>query len=344
VPTCGPWSSVGSAAELPASEPVALVSGQGSPTAIAFEPRDGQGGLLYWTSIETGVDVAQGTIKAVLDTGGRVTSIAEEPGLSPRQVLLSDGNPYWLFQDPEGPNDFIRWIDRNDNDTTHTMELPDGRAEGLAVAGGVIFWTDFETGTVTAQHPLGLPTGLQPADMQSMDPTHPLRIVADDTMVCWANEGTYSQSDGRVQCRTWSWDAMAMAPVFGMGLALDVPGQAAPRGLALDDGGVYWTNFASGEVRWARRMPDGTFGAAATIATEQGNPNGIAVDAATILWTNWGNGTVMSLAKDALEVSPSLIAHAQDRPGPMVVRPDAVYWLNEGAADQPVGTLVRLAR
>jgi hypothetical protein len=43
-------------------------------------------------------------------------------------------------------------------------------------------------------------------------------------------------------------------------------------------------------------------------------------------------------------MSPSLIAHAQDRPGPMVVRPDAVYWLNEGAADQPVGTLVRLAR
>lgn len=344
IPTCGPWSAVGNSA--PVAEAVAQASGQISPSSIRFS-----GNAIVWTSSgnavvsETGeVTGFNGGSVSILPLGTRdIARIEARPGLAPRVVVAADdGRLYWteaaampgaaaiLSAEPTG----------DDSNVPSSHPLPQGfdahRLEGLAVAQGAVFWTDFGKGVV-GRLPVdpGSPTIL--VDQQRL----PFRIAAvSRDFACWTNEGSLQTPDGSVRCMSVQDEATA---AFSL---LDVAtGQATPRALAVTADAVYWANFDSeaqpggGQVMKATRN-GATITAVEVLASDQVYPSGLAVDGDDVYWTNRGDGTVMVRrgSTGALE----LIAERQARPGEIALTESTIYWINEGQG--ATGTIMSRAK
>jgi hypothetical protein len=106
------------------------------------------------------------------------------------------------------------------------------------------------------------------------------RVALDGQNVYWANDTTI---------RTCPVDGCLGGPP-----ATIVDGQDHPRGLAIDERRVYWTN---GDNTIRACPTTGCADAPLTLATDHQDPQGIAVTPAHIYWVSRGLGTVARRAK-----------------------------------------------
>jgi hypothetical protein len=159
----------------------------------------------------------------------------------------------------------------------------------------------------------------------------PLVVAVDNAFLYWTNGGG---SIGRCPLAGCA-DAGAFATTTG-----------SPRGIAVDDQSLYWTDSTAGAVY----VCDLAAGCAAHtgLAQSQNQPSAIAVDSAfaggaaraNAYWTNYGDGTVMTCSVAACS-TPTKIATGQGQPRAIAVDVDRVYW---GSTDATNGGLMACAR
>ncbi|WP_437523112.1 hypothetical protein WME79_33380 [Sorangium sp. So ce726] len=224
----------------------------------------------------------------------------------------------------------------------------------LAVANGVVVWTNGEQGAVRQWR-----QGEDVAIFLATDQVQPADIKIDATHVFWANQGVAGENDGQVM----------RAPIGGQEEPVAIAaGQAAPFGVAIDEEFVYWTNREGGgsvvrarkdsngngpfttisdgggtthalavdetHVYWTVRDDIGKVmsapkdstgeGPFTTLATDQGQVREIAVDATYVYWTTSRTGNVMRVAKTGGE--PTVIASGQGNPRGIAADATGVYW------------------
>ena len=344
LPTCGPWSASGDIDDPDARTPLALASGQAGPSAILVA-----GDALVWTNSgeviteDTDGDGAaevvgftRGSVKVLPSGANEVSTLEALDGLAPRSLLVHEGALYWTEASALPGGGALRRAPLAGGSPEQIDLATPGyepyRPEGLAIAGGAIFWTDFGEDRVGR-----LPVNPANPPIVLADQTRPYRIAAPSPQfACWTNEGTLAAQSGSVTCLSVTDEA---APTYTL---QDIAtGQATPRALAVTADAVIWANFEGGDIVRARRDGDAILEIAA-IASGQGNPSGLAVDGGDVYWTNRGTGEVRVLRQGATD--PELIATGQARPGEITVTADAIYWINEGAVGASTGVLMRRAK
>lgn len=340
IPTCGPWSAVSDSGPIAAGEPTAQASGQLSPSSIRFS-----GNAILWTSSGHPVlDDMTGEVTGfsggsvnILPLGTRdVASLPALDGLAPRVVVAADdGLLYWTEAALAPGGAVLRRAAPTVDAVIETIPLTapgyePHRLEGLAVAEGAIFWTDFGTNQVGR-----LPVDPSNQPILVSQQRLPYRIAAvDRDFACWTSEGSLQAADGAVTCMSVDDEA---TPAFTL---QDVAtGQATPRALVVTGDAVYWANFGGGEISKATRS-GATITAVEALAEGQVNPSGLAVDGGDVYWTNRGDGTVRVLRAGSAE--PEVLAADQARPGEITLTPSTIYWINEGEGS--TGVVMSLPR
>lgn len=340
IPTCGPWSAVSDSEPPVAGEPTAQASGQLSPSSIRFS-----GNAILWTSSgEPVMDAMTGEVIGfsggsvnILPLGTRdVASLPALDGLAPRVVVAADdGKLYWTEAALTPGGAVIRSAAPTVDATIEAIPLAaqgyePHRLEGLAIAQGAIFWTDFGTNQVGR-----LPVDRNNPPILVSQQRLPYRISAvSSDFACWTSEGSLQAADGAVTCMSVDDE---VTPAFTL---QDVAtGQATPRALVVTDDAVYWANFGGGEISKATRS-GATITAVEVLADGQVNPSGLAVDGGDVYWTNRGDGTVRVLRAGSPE--PEVFATEQARPGEITLTPSTIYWINEGEGS--TGVVMSLPR
>ncbi|MCK6588014.1 MAG: hypothetical protein L6Q76_10560 [Polyangiaceae bacterium] len=327
-PTCGPWSSVGSEpAPSPASKPVAHASGQHNPSSVALSPTD-----VLWTSRglfdATPAQQTRGTVKAAPIEPGSLREISSADAMSARDIVVSGGFAFFTIASASGGGGEIRRAALDTWEVTPLASAGAQNPEGLAANGARVFWTEFTSGEINSVDFDGnSPQLIAPPNAAK----HPYGIVADNSIVCWTNEGTIhtiemgATPDGSVEC-SFLAGGQGVLQVAGM--------QNTPRAVALDGGSLYWATFANGGALYRATIGADTVTAdAEPIVTGLSFPNGIAVDGSHIYFTTWGDGGVHRIAKGATPgTQPEKLASNQRKPAEIAVNETLVFWVNEGSA------------
>lgn len=325
LPTCGPWSSAGPEPDPSRPpEPVVLAAWQDSPVALALDDTQ-----VYWINQGTsgGVD---GAVRSIARAGGAPITLADKQA-TPRSIVVDQGRALWTNRG------------ETDNDGSLMAFSPGGSAgslltgldqpEGLALAGGLVFWTQYSGGVFRATS-----LGANSAPLEA-DSGAPYGIAAAADRVCWTDHRA-----GSVTCQPLVSGVPAGDP-------LPISGEeATPHAIALDvdaEGkatAVYWVNLGAmeraGEVVRVS-LVGGVIGEREVLASGQPHPIAIALDEASVFWTNRGDGTVMKLLKTGGK-APEAIATQQHNPGAIVAAGDAIVWVNEGKPGARNGAVVRL--
>ncbi|WP_437875084.1 hypothetical protein [Sorangium sp. So ce513] len=194
-----------------------------------------------------------------------------------------------------------------------------GQAEPLyiAVAGGDVFWTNANDGSVVQWS-----RERDEVSVIASDQIDPAGIKADATHVFWASQGGRDPYTGTVMRWRRGSDEAPVAVAAA---------QTSPFGVALDDEFVYWTNReGNGEVTRARKDSNGN-GPFVHIWSRGGSPHGVAVDDTHVYWTvlpqNDVGGRVMAAPKDSTGQGPfTTIATEQGQVREIVLDANHVYW------------------
>lgn len=335
LPTCGPWSSAGTAPPAPGTEtPVAIVANQDHPSSLAVA-----GGNVYWINSGPSGE-ATGTLKRVAVTGGPTTllqsMLAFPKGLT-LDVSTADKviGAYWATNGV-GSAGAVAGLDLTTPSAPKPITLAVAGVvspEGVALQGGSLFFTDFGGNAVYSLDLESKTSSLLAGPGNGAAQSGAYRVAADAARVYWTNEAM----PGTVVMV----DRADPVPI------VIADNQGTPRHLALDGApatALFWTNYTSGEVMKAP-ITGGTpptAGAPVALFTGQSKPYGIVVDGDTVYWTNSGDGTVMKAPKSG--GTPEKIAADQHAPGAVAVDEDNVYWINEGSLTKADGAVMRLAK
>jgi len=301
---------LGGACEAGVCMPVALATGQSSPSGMAIDQGSGSTGRVYWTN-----RLAAGSVASVAKSGGEVTLHAESQDL-PSGLVVDAANVYWVNAGTAVGQGQVMKASKSAGDAGAPEQLLAGQhtPTGLAIAGSRLFWTNSfnNTGSVNAVDVSG-------ANMKVLVPDQdtPTGIAADETGVYWAVLDDDEIRRCYDQCTTvklvasglnnpavvtvdtmhafWtevggsirSWNKVTSEVVE---LA---SGQALPMGLTVDGAHLYWANNVGNTIA---RVPKGG-GPVEVVATGQNGPFSVAVDNDAVYWVNQGNGTVMKWAK-----------------------------------------------
>ncbi|WP_437619556.1 hypothetical protein [Sorangium sp. So ce1151] len=197
----------------------------------------------------------------------------------------------------------------------------------IAVAGGDLFWTNGEEGSV-----MQWSHETEETTVIASDQVEPAGIKADATHVFWVTQGDRDPYTGAVvRARRGSDEAPVVVAAA----------QTAPFGLALDGEFVYWTNReGGGAVVRARKDSNGN-GPFTTIWGDAGAPHAVIVDATHVYWTvlplDDGDGRVMAAPKDSKGEGPfTTIATAQGEVREIALDGTYVYWTTSSS-----GTVMR---
>lgn len=340
LPTCGPWSSVGTAGPAPGSAtPVALVANQSHPVSLVVAD-----GNVYWVNSGTS-DKLNGTVKRMPVAGGSTELLASNQAF-PKALTLDFASAgkvssiYWATSGVGGPGGVFRRDVTKSTSAPTAFDIPGlVSAEGIAVQGADLFYTDFSgnavgTVKVTNQMPVIIAGPTNGAGQSGA-----YRVAADSKTVFWTNE----TASGSVVMA----DRLDPMPVS----IADT--QDSPKELALDLVGdiaaaIFWTNYGSGEIVTASITGSPAIaGTPAVLFPGQASPIGIVVDGADVYWTNSGtvggqDGTVMKAPKAG--GTPVVIASGQSWPGAIAVDKDSVYWINQGSLTKADGAIMKLAK
>ncbi len=301
----------GGAAGGGGAEPIALVTGQDAPTALALDEVS-----VYW------VNSGDGSVKKVAKTGGQVTVLVAARNAVPAGIVVNGGTVFWSNTTDSdariGSQGSVLEVPSIGGELTEVADHPPGEPAGafdptgIAAYANRLYWTSPDRNAVFVYLP-----GVGVDELPTVEDA-PQGIAADAEAAYWTNRGSgqivrYRTAGSRLQLATgeqepwgiavgdngyvyWtnrSGDAVRRAPAEGGAAAETVSGdEASPTAIAVDFGVVCWTN-QDGTVR----MVPTTGGDAQTIADGQGEAMGIAVDSANVYWTSRTAGTVMKVAR-----------------------------------------------
>lgn len=321
-PTCGPWSSVGSTPSAIDASPIAHASGQHNPSSLALTTTE-----VLWTSrgLFNGMmtQESDGAVKSAPLKPGTVRVLNASKERSARDIAVGGGYAVWTTASALGGKGEV-WRAKLDGSeaaapiTGVTAENP----EGVAANGSRVFWTEFTSGTVkSVPFAGGMPQVVGSGGLMS----HPYRVVADDSVVCWTNEGSITMPDGSVECAPENAQTGVVTTLVASGLA-------TPRAIALDQGVLYWATFAESGQVWRASSPLSGAAVPEMVAEGLSFANGIAIDENHIYISAWGDGGIYRLAKGAPAGSaPEKIASGQRKPAEIALTDEHIYWVNEGS-------------
>jgi hypothetical protein len=323
-PTCGPWSSVGSAYAPAEGELTVLAAGQEHPVAIAVA-----NGQVYWTTsglLSSGGGDPVGKLKSTSPSGGTPTTYEAEFS-APRELIALGSELFFTTYGPTaGQNQGAIFGLKEATVTSIVKGL--NTPEGLAVSNGTVFFTNFVDGEVL-RYNKGATTVIASGQ------NYPIRITIDSDRVVWLNEGQLGLDDGSVDT------------IVGQEHLVLAANQPAPRALAVDQKGVCWTTLGTngengqGAVQclpFEGGSPTGEF---PVKADGQSFPVGIAMNDDTVYWTNRGDGTVRKMPRAG--GTPIQGAKNQYKPGSLTLNAGVLYWVNEGDPDHPTGSVMSLS-
>jgi hypothetical protein len=238
--------------------PLHLGINQGAPWDV-----DVDDAAVYWTCSDGGQ-----IVRSPKDgDGGQTTSIWSQPDASALEIALDDAWIYWtidgagVFRLPKAGGD--------------ASLVAAGAAEGLALDGTRVFWTEhLAKGSVRSDDKAG-GAPLVVAGAQNS----PSRLAVDDANVYWVSD---------------TIDAIAMAPKGGGAVTVLAQGKEVKiGGIAVDDTWVYWANSGGGTIA---RVPKSPPHDVEILAEGLTIPVAVAVDDAYVYWTN-RDGTLRRVVK-----------------------------------------------
>jgi len=137
-----------------------------------------------------------------------------------------------------------------------------GAPRSIAVAAGVVYWTDIFSGTV-----MSVPTSGGAPTLLAAAQNQPVGIAVDSTSVYWT---------------TWAGGAVMKAPVGGGTPVVLADAQGQPGPLAIDGANLYWAD-GTGEIV---KLP--LAGGDPVVLARGQSAVDVAVDAANVYWANAG--------------------------------------------------------
>jgi hypothetical protein len=231
---------------------------QGSPWDVDVDDAS-----VYWTCSDGGA-----VIRSPKDgDGGQTTALWQQADASALEIAVDEAWVYWtvdgvgVFRAPKGGGD--------------ASLLASGAAEGLALDGTRIYWTEhLARGSVRADDKAGGAPAIVAAAQ-----TSPSRVAIDEANVYWVSDIS---------------DAIAMAPKDGGAVTVLAQGKEVKiGGIAVDETWVYWANSGARTIARVLKAPPHDV---EILAQNLGVPVGVAVDATHVYWTN-RDGTLLRVAK-----------------------------------------------
>jgi len=190
-----------------------LADGQSEPDSIAVDTEN-----VYWTTSEA----TSGGVKRVRLGGGTTETLLSMHAYFPDMAVDATG----IFL-PEYDSGALLKLPL-DGGTADVIASGQPSPNGIAIAGGNIYWTNGVAAGTVMTVPLGGGTARTLASGQS----HPGSVAQDGDDVYWAN---------------YVGGQIVMAPLAGGAAITLVTGQKFPKALRVQDGCLYWTTFDDGQ-------------------------------------------------------------------------------------------------
>jgi virginiamycin B lyase len=194
------------------------------------------------------------------------------------------------------------------SDVKPNFVAPSGAAQGVAVDGQHVYWTDYFTNTIGRANLDG--TGIDQAFISPATAgSTPQGVAVDGQHIYW--------TDARGTIARANLDGSDVDQSF-------ITGAYAGAGVAVDGQYIYWADSAYGTIE--RANLDGT-DVDPIFITGAGVPLAVAVNGQHVYWTNI-NGTIGRANIDGSAVNQVFITGA-DTPDAIAVDGQHIYWVNE---------------
>jgi hypothetical protein len=337
-------------------QPVQIIGNQGNPGQLVID-RD----YAYWTNY--GAGTIFGSVYSVRKDGANPTPIAggsdqSQNGSWGIATDYTTSSVYWTTYTPTASHVGSSF---KIGGGVATVQATTGRLRGALLDGSYLYYANYEANTLVrldlTQSP---PTALTVAQAPTIQ--RPNTIVADGTLIYVANEGTPTTSGTTntpgSAAKSGTVVAITKASIGGtLAVTTFATGLDRPRGLAVDDAQVYWSNVGATAGTGSIQSVAKGGGTPATLASALAAPREIAICSASpatpdecaddpyVYWTEFTGGNVSRVRKDAqTPATPFVLAPGQKSPIGIAVDGHSVFWANYGTSGVAEGTIQRLAK